>query len=419
MPARHGIGITLSNIIDKVISNDQVDFMGREITNDEIREVCFSLHPNKAPGPNGFNAHVFKITWDIVGADVMSVVQEFFRFGLLLKELNAMILVLVPKVPNPSKMKDFRPISCCNTLYKIIAKIIANRIKPYLLDIISPSQSAFMDCRSIGDNILLAQELMRNYHKDVGCPKLALKVDLMKAFDMVDWGFLVETLATFHFSPKVIMWFKACLTTLKFSIYFNGELTGFFSRMRCLRQGDPMSHYLFIIAMEVLSKILAKRIEDKIMLSHLCFADDLIKLCHCSLSSALVLKASLNGFFLLSGLHANHARSNIFTSGVSSTISQQLINHFGYMVGSLPISYLGIPIISSRLCLRDCSPLMDKVWARLTFWLNRGLSYDGRLQLIVTVLTSLHVFWASYLCLLNKVLKIFEQKFRSFFVERD
>ncbi|KAK3221908.1 hypothetical protein Dsin_008933 [Dipteronia sinensis] len=367
-PVSHGSGTTLSNIIDKVISNRQADFMGRDVTDDEIREVCFSLHPNKAPGPDGFNAHFFKITWDIVGEDFINAIQEFFRSGLLLKELNATILALVPKVPNPSKMKDFRPISCCNTLYKIIAKIIANRIKPCLPDIISPSQSAFVAGRCIGDNILLVQELMRNYHKNASCPRLALKMDLMKAFDMVDWGFLLETLAAFHFPPKVIIWIKACLTTPKFSISINGEVVGFFSGKRGLRQGDPMSPYLFVIAMEVLSKILAKCIEDfpsfkfhwrcdKIKLSHICFADDLIMLCHGSLSSARVIKAALDEFSLLSGLHVNHAKSNIFNSGVSHTINQQLINLFGYTVGSLPIRYLGIPIISSRLRLRDWSPL--------------------------------------------------------------
>ncbi|KAI9195736.1 hypothetical protein LWI28_017625 [Acer negundo] len=226
MPTRHGIG-TLSNIIDNVISNDQADLMDRDVTNDEIREVCFSLHPNKAPGPDGFN-------WDIVGEDVINAIQEFFRSGHLLKELNATIISLVPKVPNPSMMKDFRPISYCNTLYKIIAKIIANRIKPCLPDIISPSQSVFVAGRSIGDNILLPQELMRNYHTDIGCPRLALKVDLMKAFDMVDWGFLLETLAAFHFPPRVIKWIKACLTTPKFSISLNGELAGFFSEKKGL-----------------------------------------------------------------------------------------------------------------------------------------------------------------------------------------
>ncbi|KAK3204566.1 hypothetical protein Dsin_018612 [Dipteronia sinensis] len=228
-PVSHGIGSTLSNIIDKVISNGQADFMGRDVTDDVIREVCFSLQPNKAPGRDGFNFHFFKITWDIVGEDVISAVQEFFRSGLLLKKLNATILALVSKVPNPSKMKDFRPISCCNTLYKIIAKIIANRIKPCLPDIISHFQSDFVAGRCIGDNILLVKELMRNSHKGASFPKLALKVDLMKAFDMVDWGFLLETLATFHFPHKVIIWIKACLTTPKFSISVKGELAGFFS----------------------------------------------------------------------------------------------------------------------------------------------------------------------------------------------
>ncbi|KAK3226016.1 hypothetical protein Dsin_005878 [Dipteronia sinensis] len=242
-------------------------------------------------------------------------------------------------------MKDFRPISCCNTLYKIIAKIIANRIKPFLPDIISPSQSAFVAGRCTSDNILLVQELMRNYHKDASCSSS----------------------------------FKILAKHIKDSPSFKFH-------WRC----------------------------DKIKLSHLCFTDDLIMLCHGSLFSARVVKAALDGFSLLSGLYANHAKSNIFTSGVSPTINQQLINLFGYTVCSLPIHYLSIPIISFRLRLRDCSPLVDRVSGRLASWLNRGLSYTGRYQLIVSVLASLHVFWASYLCLLKKVLNIIEQKFRSF-----
>ncbi|KAK3204580.1 hypothetical protein Dsin_018626 [Dipteronia sinensis] len=186
-----------------------------------------------------------------------------------------------------------------------------------------------------------------------------------------------------------------------------------------------MSPYLFVIAMEVLSKILTKHIADspsfkfhwkcdKIKLTHLCFTNDLIILCHGSPFLALVLKAAIDEFSLLSSHLANQAKSNIFTSGLSSTTNQQLINLFSYMVGSLPIHYLGIPIISTKLCLRDCSPIVDKVLGGLTSWLNRGLSYSGRLQLIISVLSSLQVFWASYLCLPIKILKIIEQKFRSF-----
>ncbi|KAK3218473.1 hypothetical protein Dsin_012443 [Dipteronia sinensis] len=321
------------------------------VTNEEIRDICFSLHPNKASGLDGFNAHFFKKTWGIVVGDIINTVQEFFRTGHRLKELNTTILALVPKVPNPSRMMDFRPISCCNTLYKIIAKIIANRIKIILPNIISPPQSAFVARRRIGENILLVQELMRNYNKDDGAPKCSLKVDLMKAFDTVEWDFLLETLAAFPVPSKVINWIKACITTPKFSISINGELAGFFHSKRGLCQGDPMSPYLFVIAMEVLTKLLAKHIQDsthykyhwkcdKIKFSHLCFADDLIMLCHGSTPSATILKMSLDNFSSLSGLKANPAKSNIFLSSVPNDIRQQLINIFGYNVGSFPISLL-------------------------------------------------------------------------------
>ena len=251
----------------------------------------------------------------------------------------------------------------------------------------------------------------------------------MKAFDMVDWGFLLDTLAVFQFPLKVLNWIRACHITHKFSISINGELASFFSGKRGLRQGDPMSPYLFVMAIKVLLKLLANHIADspnfkyhqmcdKIKLYAICFADDLIMLCHGSYQSVLVLKSALDEFSLLSGLGANHAKSNTFISGVPNAISQQLINLFGYTVGSLPIRYLGIPSISSKLNLHDCSPLIDKVSSRLSSWLNRCLSYAGRLQLIISVLTSIQVFWASHLCLPKKILKVIEQKFRSFLWNR-
>lgn len=103
--------------------------MVREVTNDEIKEAMFSIGNDRAPGPDGFTSAFFKKSWDVVGQDVCLAIHDFFNCSRLLKEVNHTIIALIPKVPSPSKVTDFRPISCCNVIYKCISKIIANRIK--------------------------------------------------------------------------------------------------------------------------------------------------------------------------------------------------------------------------------------------------------------------------------------------------
>ena len=156
--------------------------LNKAISHEEIKEVIFSINDAKAPGPDGFSSRFFKAAWDIIGSDVCDAVSSFFESGSMLLEINCTIIALVPKVPNPGCMHDYRPISCCNTIYKCISKIIAARIKQCIPDIISPSQSAFVQGRSISDNVLITQELMLNYHRDIGPPRCALKVDIMKAY---------------------------------------------------------------------------------------------------------------------------------------------------------------------------------------------------------------------------------------------
>ena len=168
----------------------------------------------------------------------------------MLREINCTNIALVPKVPNPGSMHDYRPISCCNTIYKCISKIIAARIKQCIPDIISPSQSAFVQGRSIADNVLIIQDLMLNYHRDMGPPRCALKVDIMKAYDTVSWGCIMNILSCMGTPTHLLRCIKACITTPSFSISINGELAGFFASKRGLRQGDPLSSFLFILTME-------------------------------------------------------------------------------------------------------------------------------------------------------------------------
>ncbi|GJS72435.1 hypothetical protein Tco_0705276 [Tanacetum coccineum] len=195
-----------TNLFKVCISDQEALNMVRDISNQDIKEAIFSIGDDKSPGPDGYTAAFFKEAWNVIANDVTHAVREFFRNGTILKEINHTIIALLPKVKSPSRVNDYRPISCCNVLFKCISKIIANRIKHCLKTIVSPNQSAFIPGRSITDNILLTQELMHNYHLDRGTPRCAFKVDIQKAYDTVDWDFLrmILILHGFGFHEKMI-----------------------------------------------------------------------------------------------------------------------------------------------------------------------------------------------------------------------
>nr|GEU30806.1 hypothetical protein [Tanacetum cinerariifolium] len=228
----------------------------------EVKEVLFSIGDDKSPGPDGYTVAFFKDAWDVVANNVTNAICEFFRNGTLLKELNHTIIALISKVKSPTRVNDYRPISCCNLLFKCISKIIANRIKHSLKSLIRPNQSAFILGRTSTDNILLTQELMYNYHLDRGTPRFAFKVDIQKAYDTVDWDFLRVILHGFGFHDRMISWIMECVTTTSYSICVNGSLHGYFQGKRCLRQGDLLSPYLFTLVMEVLTLMLQRKVQE-------------------------------------------------------------------------------------------------------------------------------------------------------------
>ncbi|KAL0295233.1 UNVERIFIED_CONTAM: hypothetical protein Sangu_3203000 [Sesamum angustifolium] len=170
------------------LTQEEAELISAPVTQTEIKEAMFDIDEDSAPGPDGYTSGFFKSAWLVVGADICEAVQEFFRSGKLLKQLNATLLVLIPKV------SDYRPIACCNVLYKTITKIIVKRMQLILHLLIDYSQNAFVPGRSISDNILLAQELLAGYNQAKLPPRCTIKVDLKKAYDSVEWDFLTEVI---------------------------------------------------------------------------------------------------------------------------------------------------------------------------------------------------------------------------------
>lgn len=188
----------------------------------------------------------------------MDAIKSFFTKGFLPKGLNSTIRSLIPKKKQAIEMKDFRPISCCNVIYKVISKILANRLKLILPKFIAQNQSTFVKERLLMENVLLATELVKDYLKASISPRCTLKIDISKAFDSVQWSFLLNILSALNFPEKFVHWIRLCISTASFSVQVSGELAGYFGSQRGLRQGCSLSPYLFVICMNILSKLIDK-----------------------------------------------------------------------------------------------------------------------------------------------------------------
>ena len=233
--------------------------------------------------------------------------------------------------------------------------------------------------------------------------RCALKVDIQKAYDTVSWEFLKNILFHFGFHPIMIVWIMKCVFSSSFMVSINGDFHGYFEGKRGLRQGCPLSPYLFTLVMETFNLLFQRKIQKENSfkyhwrckdqkITHLCFADDLMIFCHGNIASVKVIKDSLNEFAGIAGLHPNLSKSNIFFGNVNPRTKKNILDTLQFVEGKLPMRYLGIPLITTRLFVNDCKKLVEKVKTRIADWKNKLLSYAGRLQLISSVLSSFPVY---------------------------
>jgi hypothetical protein len=260
-----------------------------EVTEKELNETLQIFQRDKSPGPDGWTIKFFRGFYDLLSKDLLKVIEESRTNGRIHGPFNSNFISLIPKVNDPQTFDDYKPISLCNCIYKIIAKIIARRIKPLLSKAISMEQFGFLEGRQIHEAVGVAQEGLHSL-KTTRSKGEILKIDLSKAFDRVNWTYIRLLLTHIGFHVPFIKWIMACITSVSFAVLINGATSPFFKSERGLRQGCPLSPLLFLLVAEGLSKSLEEAtrvgtfqgisVSSGMKITHLLFVDDILIFCN-------------------------------------------------------------------------------------------------------------------------------------------
>ncbi|GKD49202.1 RNA-directed DNA polymerase, eukaryota, partial [Tanacetum coccineum] len=310
---------------DKCLSVDQVMDLDSMISREEIRRAVWSCGVDKSPGPDGFSFEFFRKYWSFIGTDFCGAVEHFFSKGNFSRGCNSSFIALIPKTSDAKYVSDYRPISLIGSVYKVVTKILATRLAPIIPDIISDTQSAFLAKRNILDGPFILNELLswcKKYNKQA----MFFKVDFAKAFDCVRWDYLLDVMKSFGFGPNWCRWIQGTLSSARASVLVNGSPTDEFSFYRGLKQGDPLSPFLFILIMESLhlSMIRASSnglfrglcLNGSLSVSHLFYADDAMFIGEWSQANLENVIKMLQCFQAASGLSINIQKSNLLGVGV-------------------------------------------------------------------------------------------------------
>ncbi|XP_056866982.1 uncharacterized protein LOC130512731 [Raphanus sativus] len=348
---------TSLRFISEKVSSDDNRFLLEEPSEKEIKKALFDINPDKAPGPDGMTSKLFQKFWREMRQDIIRLVRDFFATGSFDPLINQTNICLIPKKKKPRDMTEFRPISLCNVSYKIISKLLCKRLKRVTPNLISETQSAFVAKRLITDNILIAQENFHALRTNQRCREdfMAIKTDMSKAYDRVEWSFLASLMIKMGFDERLVDLIMCCVTSVSYQVLINGQPKGRILPRRGLRQGDPLSPFLFIMCTEALISLLnGAEAENKLTglrvshasprISHLLFADDSLFFCKAETSQCKEIIDNLEIYGNASGQRLNVAKSSMFFGNrVEPSRKQEIKNVLGFSTEGGMGMYLGLP----------------------------------------------------------------------------
>ncbi|XP_042962665.1 uncharacterized protein LOC122296936 [Carya illinoinensis] len=387
----------------------------------------FSIPVDSSSGPNGFGFGFYKSCWDIVETDVVAAVREFFLEIPMPRFYSASFIVLIPKMQKPNGFDKFRPISPCSVVYKVFSKILVRRLAPILNRIISPEQGAFLPGRSIFENISLAQEMIHLINKKVRGGNVVVKIDMAKAYNSIDWDFLIHVMATFGFSLRFCNLIRNYISTPWFLVVMNGTAKGFFFSGRGLRQGDPLLPYLFILVEEVLSRLLKHNFalgtiapfshpRGTPLVSHLLYAGNILLFANERRSSLQTIKDTFALYEDWFGQVVSKEKSSIFFSKhATATRKRSSLMLTSFSEGFFPVKYLGVPLLVGRLKVSHFDDLLNCIRRKLEGWQNRFLSSGAQLLLLRHVVASIPIHLLSGLHAPKAVMVVVNRIMSNFF----
>ncbi|KAK2383713.1 hypothetical protein QL285_071138 [Trifolium repens] len=349
----------------------------------------------------------------------MAFLIEFHDNAFLPKALTASFLTLIPKKDHPQDLFDYRPICLIGSLYKVVSKVLANRLKSVLGKLISKCQSAFLPHRQILDGVVVLNEII-DLAKRRKYTCFLFKVDFERAYDIVSWSFLESMMIKMGFAEGWLNWMRACIFESSMSVLVNGSPTNDFKVGRGLRQGDPLSPFLFLIVAEGLAGMMRRAVQigkfkgfqvnHNVKFQILQFADDTIFMGEGNWENIWTIKSLLRGFELVSGLKINFVKSKLIGLNVEARFLEASASFLSCLSEAVPFKFLGIPVGANPRRQATWKPVVDAMTKRLNSWSSRILSYGGRITLINSVLASLPLYYFSFFkapsCVIKQLVKI-------------
>ena len=419
-------------IIDKVqpkVSSEMCEMLRAPYVGEEVYEALMQMHPTKAPGPDGMCALFYQKMWSIVGEDVIKKVLDILNNGGDIGAINQTYLALIPKKKQCETPVDYRPISLCNVIYKLVSKVLANRLKKVLPNIIHESQSGFVPGRLITDNILVAYECFHYLRKKrTGrAGYMGLKLDMSKAYDRVEWCFLEAMMEKMGFPSDFISATMRCVSSASFSILLNGQPSRRFLPSRGLRQGDPLSPFLFILCAEGLSVLLrdaelkkeihgikiGKKVEP---ISHLFFADDSLLFIRANDEEVEKVLDIFSIYEAASGQKLNMEKSEVsFSRNIEPQKKELLQMKLSFKAVDEHDKYLGLPTYVGSSKKQVFKSIQERIMKKLKGWKEGFLSQAGREVLIKAVAQAIPMYSMQCFTIPVSILHEMERLCRNFY----